>query len=440
MRQRLIWLSAVLWLGFFAHLARGEDDLPEATYSDAEIAQLLAPVALYPDTLLSQILVASTYPLEVVQAARWSAKHPDLEGQEAVDAVQDKSWDPSVKALVAFPRILARMSDDLDWTEKLGDAFLEDEQRVLAQVQTLRRKADEAGRLDDLQYARVQRDQETRTIVIEPRVTQVVYVPFYDPFYVYGGWYWDAYPPVVWLPPHHHHFPVGVYWSPGVHLSVGFFFTGFHWHSHRVVVWHHRHRPLRYRDIRHARLGTDVRVWRHDPVHRRGVVYRSPRAQHRVALSTRNRPAERGHDTRTVIRTGNRQVIRPGNAENRPHLRTETGRPRADAVEQRLRERHSGHGPVRQSGHRSSEPARPVGNIRPSNNHSIDVPVREPHVRPAARPAEVRPEVIPRRQVRPAITPRRPAEHSAPPARENREVIRPPRGNERHDDRGDRRR
>ena len=93
-------------------------------FSQAELDQILAPVALYPDQLLSQVLMAATYPLEVVQAARWSREHPGLQGQEAVRAVDDKAWDPSVKSLVAFPNLLARMDENLEWTRRLGDAFL----------------------------------------------------------------------------------------------------------------------------------------------------------------------------------------------------------------------------------------------------------------------------------------------------------------------------
>jgi len=107
----------------------------EAAFSQAELDQMLAPVALYPDTLLSQILMASTYPLEVVEASRWSRQNPGLEGARAVDAVADKDWDPSVKALVAFPQVLELMNKDLEWTRRLGEAFLIQEAQVMDTIQ-----------------------------------------------------------------------------------------------------------------------------------------------------------------------------------------------------------------------------------------------------------------------------------------------------------------
>ncbi|HLR86960.1 MAG TPA: DUF3300 domain-containing protein, partial [Wenzhouxiangella sp.] len=104
-------------------------------FSQGEIDAMLAPVALYPDSVLSHLLIAATYPLEVIQAARWSREHPDLRGEDAVAAVDGFDWDPSVKALTAFPELLARMDEDLDWTQNLGDAFLLQEEEVLASIQ-----------------------------------------------------------------------------------------------------------------------------------------------------------------------------------------------------------------------------------------------------------------------------------------------------------------
>src|SRR6056297_3637608 len=118
----------------------------EAGFSEAELDQLLAPIALYPDALLSQVLIAATYPLEIVSAARWSRDNPDLDGENAVAAVADRDWDPSVKALVAFPDLLARLDQDLEWTRNLGDAVLLQEQDVMDSIQFLRARAGRAGR------------------------------------------------------------------------------------------------------------------------------------------------------------------------------------------------------------------------------------------------------------------------------------------------------
>src|ERR1700675_1159198 len=119
----------------------------QPVFTQQELDQMLAPIALYPDSLLSQILMASTYPIEVVQAARWSKANPNLTGDQAVKAAEQNNWDPSVESLVAFPQILAMMDEKLDWTQRLGDAFLAQQAQVMDTVQDLRQKALAAGNL-----------------------------------------------------------------------------------------------------------------------------------------------------------------------------------------------------------------------------------------------------------------------------------------------------
>ncbi len=274
--------------------------LEEEPFTEGELAQMLAPIALYPDALLSQILMAATYPLEVVEAARWSRDNPDLEGGAAVDAVEDREWDPSVKALVAFPRVLAQMNEDLSWTRNVGDAFLLQEEDVAAMIQELRHRAHEAGQLERQEHIRVVRDREV--IVIEPANPRVVYVPYYRPTVVYGGWWWPAYAPVYWYPPYGHTFSVGITWVSGVPVSHGFFFSTFNWHHRHVVVIRHydRHRHVGSR----ARPGTHR--WRHDPWHRRGVAYKHRSVQERFT-------GRHGPVTREAPRagTGSRYSGRP---------------------------------------------------------------------------------------------------------------------------------
>src|SRR5262249_9534850 len=154
----------------------------------------LAPIALYPDSLLSQILMAATYPAEVAEAARWSRSHPGLDGDRAVQEVEYIDWDPSVKSLVAFPQILDMMDEKLDWTQRVGDAFLAQEADVMDTVQDLRDRAYEAGNLRSNEYVRVV--SQERVIVLETVNPRVVYVPYYDPLVVYGSWWWPAHPPV----------------------------------------------------------------------------------------------------------------------------------------------------------------------------------------------------------------------------------------------------
>ncbi|NGX15425.1 DUF3300 domain-containing protein [Wenzhouxiangella sp. XN24] len=252
----------------------------EAGFSEAELDQLLAPIALYPDALLSQVLIAATYPLEIVSAARWSRDHPELEGEDAVAAVAERDWDPSVKALVAFPDLLARLDQDLEWTRNLGDAVLLQEQDVMDSIQFLRARADANGSLENTEYARVIREE--KTIIIEPTTTRVVHVPYYDPLVVYGGWWRPAYPPVVWAPPAHYYYGhPGFYWGSGIRISSGFFFSSFYWPQRSVVIVRtpRYYYPSRFK---HARpYYTPGKRWVHNPSHRRGVHYRHDKVRER---------------------------------------------------------------------------------------------------------------------------------------------------------------
>src|SRR3989475_1062829 len=169
-----------------------------AAATQQELDQMLAPIALYPDSLLSQIFMASTYPLEVVEAARWSRANPGLKGEEAANAVEQKDWDASVKSLTAFPQVLTMMDQQLEWTARLGDVFIAQEPQVMETVQSLRQKAYAAGNLRSTERAYVV--QQGDAYAIEPASPEVVYVPYYDPRVAYGSWWWPAYPPVYWAP------------------------------------------------------------------------------------------------------------------------------------------------------------------------------------------------------------------------------------------------
>ena len=243
-------------------------------FSPRELDNLLAPIALYPDPLLSQILMAATYPLEVVEAARWSAARPGLEGAEAVRAAERMGWDPSVQALVAFPEVLARMDQNLDWTQDLGDAYLLQEPDVIDAIQRLRDEAYAAGYLDSLEYARTYRDRNL--IIIEPRHTEVVYVPYYDPLVLFASWWRPYHSHFHWGPPRGYHPRHHFYWGHGVAVAPVFFYSTFHWRErHIVIVDRDYYRPHYSRGGDHRYLN-DARRWRHDPVHRRGAQYRHP--------------------------------------------------------------------------------------------------------------------------------------------------------------------
>lgn len=255
-------------------------------FSQAQLEQMLAPIALYPDPLLSQILMASTYPLEVVEAARWSRSHPNLSGEDAVRAAVHENWDPSVKSLLAFPHVLARMDEDLQWLQTLGDAFLAQEPQVMDAVQNLRRRAQVAGNLRSDERQRI---VETGPIlVVQPADPQIIHVPYYDPRVVYGPWWWPHYSPVYWRPfPGYGAWPgivSGFYWGPSIRISIGYFFGGFDWSHRHVRVVHsnfHHYGAARHGVIIHH--DRPPGAWHHDPVHRRGVAYRVPEVRRQYA-------------------------------------------------------------------------------------------------------------------------------------------------------------
>lgn len=263
-----------LLLALFSWTVQAEEEAAEPI-GDAELDQILAPIALYPDTVLSHILIASTYPLEVVQAERWARDNAKLQGNEALDAVEDEDWDPSVKALVPFPDLLTKMSEDLDWLQSLGEAFLADEARVLDAVQNLRQIAYEEGNLESMEHLEVNREEDR--IVIESASREVVYVPYYDTRYVYGDWWWHSHPPYYWTYRNHHYSRHNYwYWGPSVYISSRFYFSAPLWHNgHIVVVSPSYHRRHHFHRSHHVHRHSDARRWRHNPHHRRGVGYRT---------------------------------------------------------------------------------------------------------------------------------------------------------------------
>jgi Protein of unknown function (DUF3300) len=312
------WLFPYLALALAAPAALAQS-APAQGYSQAQLDQMLAPIALYPDPLLSQILMASTYPLEVVKAARWSDLHPGLQGDDAVRAVAGENWDPSVKSLVAFPRILAMMDERLDWTQSLGEAFLEQEPYVMDTIQRLRERALASGNLASNDGMLVVR--QAGLITIEPTNPAIVYVPYYDPLLVYGGWWWPAYPPVRWAPwPGYNVRPgisISIYLGGGVRISTGFFFGAFDWHEHRVDIVRQTfyYRPTTAVERRHVeelRRGAPVR-WQHEAVHRRAIPYRSPELNQRYRERPRTAPVQRE----------TRERVQPMPAQLEPRQRTQ---------------------------------------------------------------------------------------------------------------------
>jgi hypothetical protein len=220
--------------------------------SPQDLQQLVAPIALYPDALVAQILAAATYPTEIVEAERLMQSHPGLTGEALAQQVDETSWDPSVKALTQFPSVLENMDKNLAWTSSLGDAYANQQQDVMEAVQTMRQQARKAGNLKS-------NDQETvttegKTISIEPVNPDVVYVPAYDPWLVYGDPI-DAYS--NWYP------EPGIFFDgPGIFFGTGFgigFFGGFGWGWHHWGCdWHHHHLSYNHNTyVSHSRTITN---------------------------------------------------------------------------------------------------------------------------------------------------------------------------------------
>ncbi len=276
------------------------------TFGAEVLDQLLAPIALYPDALLAQILMAATYPLEVVEAARWVQAYPNVTGPQLEAAMQQQPWDPSVKSLTPFPQVLAMMSEKLDWTQKLGDAFLAQPQDVMATVQLLRAKAQAAGYLQSTPQQAV--GVEPQGIQIEPANPQVVYVPIYDPTVVYGPWWYPAYPPYYWYPPGYVVLAQGL--SFGLGLAVGAaLWGGFDWGHHSVHI-----NVTNFNAFNRTTITNPT--WQHDAGHRRGVAYYDPGVRQRFGQGPRP-----GVDAREAFRGRAQQApqpLAPPVAERRP--------------------------------------------------------------------------------------------------------------------------
>jgi hypothetical protein len=266
-----------------------------------QLDQMLAPIALYPDPLLSQVLMAATYPLEVVEADRWirDPANAALKGPQLAAALEPLPWDPSVKSLAAFPQVLHMMNGNLDWTERLGDAFLADQAAVMDAVQRLRHLARAAGKLDSTAQQAV--TTQGQAIVIEPAGPDTVYVPVYSPLVVYGGWPYPDFAP-YYFPGYFPGFVVG---------GIGFGWFGvpiiaplwgwdhWNWRQHRIDIDRDRFAAL---NLHHPPMGGGT--WEHDPSHRHAVPYGDAATRERfqgVAVSPDMSRSTRGFPTGPMV-------------------------------------------------------------------------------------------------------------------------------------------
>jgi hypothetical protein len=269
--------------GLMAQGAKEEAAQQEGpSFRPEEIDQVVAPIALYPDSLLAQVLAASTYPLEIVQAARFVQQNKDLKGEKLMQAAKDKEWEPSVKAMLEFPDVLLMMNEKLEWTEKLGNAFLSQQKDVMTSVQRLRKKAQESGNLKTTKEQKVIVEEQTKVIIIEPANPQVVYVPTYNPVVVYGAWPYPAYPPPPVYPYGYvaataaFSFAAGVAVGAAAHGAYGSYGCG--WGNNEVnvnVSKQNNFTQNNYNNSQKYQKNQNVQnqSWQHNPENRKGAKY-----------------------------------------------------------------------------------------------------------------------------------------------------------------------
>ncbi len=298
--------------------ATAQDSAAAATFKQEELDQMLAPIALYPDSLVSQILMASTYPMEVVQADRWAQANKTLKDPELTAALEKQPWDPSVKSLVAFPDVLKMMDEKLEVTQKIGDAFLAQQKDVMATIQSLRKKAQAAGNLKSTKEQTVVVEKETQIIVVQPADPKVVYVPAYNPVVVYGPWWYPSYPPYPYYPPAYVPGAAAFGFCAGVATSAawGYAWGNCNWHGGDVDI-----------DINHAQFnnvninkskysnsignGTGQGSWNHNPEHRKGTPYKDSGTAQRYNKGT-SRDAQSREAFRGQAESGRNDPARGG--------------------------------------------------------------------------------------------------------------------------------
>ncbi|MGE0765183.1 MAG: DUF3300 domain-containing protein [Hyphomicrobiaceae bacterium] len=287
---------------------------PERVYSMRELERLVAPIALYPDDLLTHVLMAATYPLDVVLAERWRSHNRSLKGRDLEEDLQDQLWDASVKALTAFPQVLTMMSEKLEWTQELGEAFIAQPDDVFAAVQALRARADASGTLKSVDKIKVRREVEgPQTIyIIEPYEPTVIYVPVYDPLVVYGVWPYPDYPPYYWYPRAWR--PGPAFWFGSAIVTGAALWAYWDWRQRRVVV-----RPKLYNTFLKTRVANPT--WRFDPAARKGISFKTPILQKKfgpIAPATKTQRRLLEQRLKTLPKSG----LLPPTVGKRPAVKT----------------------------------------------------------------------------------------------------------------------
>ena len=368
-------------------------DAQDTLLSEAELEQLVAPIALYPDPLLANALIASTYPLEIVQAERWYQQNKDLKGDALQEALADQDWDDSIKDLVSVPDALEMMNKDLDWTQKLGDAVLAQQSDVMNAVQALRARAKANGTLESnpqqtvsvtqtlvqnggREGASTQGAPPQEVIAIQPTDPEKIYVPYYEPAVAYGAWPYPSYQPYYFPPPPGYRFgsalATGLAWSAGFAIGNAIWGDDINWGRNDINV--NVNRNISGNTINRNNL--NVQKWEHNSEHRRGVQYNNTEVRNKFdSKGNRNNVANQVGDN-----AGNR---RPGDGKGRPTV----GDLKAD-----LKKPGSGNG---RPGNLAGDKRPGVGSGRPSVG-DIEAGLKKPGGgggnRPAAGPGD-RPKV-----------------------------------------------
>ena len=358
--SRLIVLALLCAVSSSASAQAPQSAASQSLLTPAQLDQLVAPIALYPDPLLTQVLIASTYPLEVVQADRWAKSNANLKGDALSAAAAKQSWDDSVKSLVQVPSVLTMMSDQLDWTQKLGDAVLAQQADVMDSIQRLRSRAQANGKLQTTkqQTVSVKSGGSGEYIVIEPASPSEIYVPYYEPAVVYGAWPYPAYAPYYFPAPPGYvaagALATGIAFGAGV--AAGYAVWGnCDWGRHNVNVAVNR--PVNINNIN--RNDVNFAKWEHNPDHRQGVRYNNADVRQKYAKTNaqagqaarqdfRGRDGQQvlspdrggaGANDRAVDRGGNRATDRGGDragagagstARDRPNAGNNAGQRDAD--------------------------------------------------------------------------------------------------------------
>jgi hypothetical protein len=287
----------------------------QSTFTPQQLDDLVAPVALYPDPILSQVLAASTYPIEIAEAEQWLRDHPKWKPSKLMDEAKKQNWDPSIQGLVAFPDVLARLSGDISYTTQLGNAFLAQQADVMQAVQRMRAQAQKKGTLKSTPQETVATQDQNgqNAITIEPTDPNVWYVPYYNPLYVWGPPVWGVYPPLLYPG-----IDIGWGWYPGI--DIGLYFGGwggwgwggwgwgFDWFGGGIFINHSFFHRFGFQHFDHGEsFGRSA--WAHDPAHRLGVPYGNRAVADRFSGSRAFGGGDRGFG-------GGDRGFRGGGAEN----------------------------------------------------------------------------------------------------------------------------